>query len=330
VTARAAVRLGLGIAVAGLFGWLVLRQVRLADIATALRSARPGWLALGLASFFAGYACRIERWRLMLRHDNPAISRGYCTAVLMASVAANNLLPLRAGDLIRAFTFNRRLGISATTSLTTLIVERLLDTLVLVVLLGAAVLALQARLASLLGVGGGVFLALGGAILAVLLAPGAFRPLADRVVVLAGRMSPRAGEHLAGLSTKVFGALLHIAQGHVMLRLLLASVAAWLFEGIVFLCTALALPSVAQPVAAWLALPLGTLATILPSTPGFVGTFDYFTVLAMRSAGNGPAPSTAFALLVHAMVWLPATLAGGVAWLWLGRGPTPEEAQAGT
>jgi len=310
-----ALKLGGGFAVGALFLWLVLRKVRLADLGAALAEARPGWLALGLACFLAGYAARAERWRIMLLRDNPALRWRDCGAVLMIAVAANNLLPLRAGDVVRAFSFNRRLGISAATSLTTLVVERLLDTLMLLTLLGAAVLALRANLAQLLGVGGWLLVTLSGAILAVLLAPGVFRPLANWGVARVSAVSDKAGGLLADLTERVFGALGHIAQGRVMARLLLASACAWLLEGMVFLCTALALPSLTHVAAAWLALPLGTLATILPSTPGFVGTFDYFTALAMRSAGNLLAPSTAYALLVHAMVWLPATLTGALCWL---------------
>lgn len=313
----AVARIGGGCAVAGVFLWLVLRKVDLAEIGAALAQARAGWLVAAVACFFTGYAFRVERWRQMLRHDNPRLRWRDCGAVLMISVAANNLLPLRAGDVVRAFTFNRRLGIGAATSLSTLLVERLLDTLMLIALLGAAVLGMKASLTPLSGLGGWLFVMGSAAILALLLAPGAFRPLANWGTALVGRVSARAGAALGGFADKVFGALGHMAQAHVMARLLVLSACAWVLEGLVFLCAAMALPSLARPVAAWLALPLGTLATIIPGTPGFVGTFDYFTTLAMRSAGNALAPATAYALLVHALLWLPATLAGGLAWLTL-------------
>jgi uncharacterized membrane protein YbhN (UPF0104 family) len=69
---------------------------------------------------------------------------------------------------------------------------------------------------------------------------------------------------------------------------------------------------VTGPLAGWLALPVGTLATLIPSTPGYVGTFDYFTVKAMTELGNTTAAATAYALLVHALLWLPPTLVGGL------------------
>ncbi|HSC81948.1 MAG TPA: lysylphosphatidylglycerol synthase domain-containing protein, partial [Chitinolyticbacter sp.] len=74
-------------------------------------------------------------------------------------------------------------------------------------------------------------------------------------------------------------------------------------------------------------LPVGTLATLIPSTPGYVGTFDYFTVRAMTALGNGQVVATAYALLVHALLWLPPTLAGG-AYLLATRTRIPRESMS--
>jgi uncharacterized membrane protein YbhN (UPF0104 family) len=98
----------------------------------------------------------------------------------------------------------------------------------------------------------------------------------------------------------------------MMIRLVIWSLAAWLAEGGVFWFSGLALSSITTPTAGWLALPVGTLATLIPSTPGYVGTFDFFTVKAMSALGNSTPASTAYALLVHVLLWLPPTLIGGV------------------
>lgn len=97
-----------------------------------------------------------------------------------------------------------------------------------------------------------------------------------------------------------------------MPKLVFWSLLVWSAEGCVFWFAALALPSIAAPFAAWLALPVATLATLIPSTPGYVGTFDYFTVHAMTQMSNTMGAATAYALLVHALLWLPPTLAGGL------------------
>ena len=54
----------------------------------------------------------------------------------------------------------------------------------------------------------------------------------------------------------------------------------------------------------------GTLATLLPSTPGYVGTFDYFAMLGLTAFGAARDVATAFALSVHAVLWAPTTIVG--------------------
>jgi glycosyltransferase 2 family protein len=62
--------------------------------------------------------------------------------------------------------------------------------------------------------------------------------------------------------------------------------------------------------AAGLSLGAGTLATLLPSSPGYVGTFDYFAALGLTAYGASLGAATAFALLVHLVLWVPVTVLG--------------------
>ena len=83
-------------------------------------------------------------------------------------------------------------------------------------------------------------------------------------------------------------------------------------RGAVFVAVAHAL---ATPVAAagpWFALATGTLATLLPGSPGHVGTFDWFAMLGLVAYGAPRAAATAHALLVHVVLWLPPTVIGGL------------------
>lgn len=318
---RRTARTILGIAIAIVFLALLLRNIGVANIQAAFTQARPVWIVCAVAAFLVDYACRVSRWRLMLSQANPALRWRHCAGPLMASVAANNVLPLRAGDLLRAFGFNKRLGIAAATSLSTLLVERLLDLLMVIGWLGLALAYFDLDSAQFVRFGGGVLLLLGVVIVFLLLRPGSFRTPALGLARWLMARWPKIGRAAEQQAHAVFAALEHTAQGHIMIRLLGWSALAWLAEGMVFWLTALALPTIAVPLAAWLAMPVGTLATTLPSAPGFVGTFDYFTTQAMVVAGNEPASATAFALLVHALLWLPSSILGGLYMLARPRAP---------
>ena len=301
----------LGLGLAGLFLWLILRQVDSGEMLRILGGARPDWTALAIAAFFCGYACRIERWRLLLCHDNPTLRWRHCAGPLLASVAANNVLPFRLGDLLRLFGFNARLGIGTTTAFASLFQERLLDLLVLLIILGVLPVALGLDISRLMGAGTAVFLAGASLILGLLLRPTAIHPPVKIIVSFVTRWHASLGQQLDRESARVFTLLTQSAQPRLALRLLMWSMLAWLIEGLVFYCCALALPAITQPAAAWLALPLGTLATLLPSSPGYLGTFDYFTAWALSSAGNTATASATYAFFVHAILWGPVTLAGG-------------------
>ena len=312
MTAKRSVRLGIGLSVAILFLWLILRQIRLEDLKRAFDSTELAWIIAALSALTVGYAGRIERWSLMLERDSTSLTWKSCAGPLLASFATNNVLPFRAGDILRSFAFNDVLGVGSGVIIATLFVERLLDLLMVLVLLGAALAFFGMDAMHFAGIGGPVLLAGAAAIVLLLLYPNFFAPAALALGNLASRLSPRIGRKILDEINKSLVTLRHLAKGNTMVKLILWSLFVWLAEGCVFWFAALALPSIATPLAGWLALPVGTLATLIPSAPGYVGTFDYFTLRAMTELGNTTIAATAYTLLVHALIWLPITLVGGL------------------
>lgn len=308
-------RIIIGSGMAVLFIWLALKNINIRELTESARQANISYLFIAVLVFFAGYSCRIERWRLMLINENAKLNWTECAGPLMASVAANNVLPFRAGDILRAVKFNRQLRISATTSIATLFVERLLDLLMIVSFLGVALAYFGMDSSKFIGIGGGALLSAGLIILFLLIFPSFFKPFAGWLSGAMSKALPKFGQKLDVEFTKIFTALEHTSKGSTMIRLIGWSFAAWFFEGLVFWLIALSIPTISYDLAAWLALPVGTLATVIPSTPGYVGTFDYFTGQAMTALGNRAESSIAFAFIVHAVLWLPPTIVGGLYFL---------------
>ena len=305
-------RLSLSIVLAILFLWLIAHQVNPDELKKAFVGTNTSWIIIALTAFFLGYVCRINRWCLMLQCDNAHLRWRHCAGPLLASFAANNVLPFRAGDVLRAFAFNRRLGVSSGIVMATLFVERLLDLLMVLLLLGVALAVFGLDVSNFAGVGSAALVAIAIGILLLLLFPQLFAPLAIASGKLVARLAPKLGEKLLQEINKSLEMLVHLSKGGTMIRLVIWSIAAWLAEGCVFWFAAIALSSITVPTGGWLALPVGTLATLIPSTPGYVGTFDYFTIRAMTALGNNLIVATAYALLVHVLLWFPPTLIGGV------------------
>lgn len=308
-------RLALATLVGGGFLWLLLRGTHWRDLGEAMRGARIEWLLLAGLALTMGYALRIRRWQLLLRAENPGVSLRACAGPLLAGFAANNVLPFRAGDVLRCAAFGPELGVSTGGATATLVLERMLDALMLVAALGVALY--------LFGVDGHRFFAIGAwgllgaalALAAVLLFPQLVTPIIRGMTRWLSRLSPGFGERLSTEVERGIRVLEASGGGLGGMSLLGWSASAWLAEGVVFYAVARALPELTAPTAAWLALPVATLSTLLPGTPGYVGTFDFFAAEAMQVGSNTAIASVAFALLVHLILWLPVTLAGG-AWLW--------------
>lgn len=325
-----AVKLGASLVVSAFFVWLIARSIPLDSLGAALSQARPDWIAFAVLLFVADYACRIHRWRAMLLPHSPGLSWSRCSVPFMASIAANNVLPFRAGDALRAFGFSRWLGVPNAALLATLLVERLMDLLVLLAALGLALTLLEADNATLdllVGSSSGLLIALAALIVAVLVYPQGFEPLARAAVRLVEWRAPGLAAKLRREMDRVFSTLRQLSRGTTVVTLLIWSVAAWALEAGVFYAVARGIPEVGNAAAAWLAMPVGTLSTLLPSTPGYVGTFHFFVARTVELLGNTAVAATAFAVLVHLVLWLSATLWGGcsfVFWMLVRSSSTPE------
>ena len=318
---RKALRLVAGFALSGVFLWLILRNVPMGVIVDSLRDIRPGWMTLAVVCFVAGYLCRIWRWRLMLVSENPTISLGRCSVAFMTSIAANNLLPFRAGDVLRGFVFPSWLGTRTASVLASLVAERLMDLFMLLLFLGAALFWFRTDTAAVECVmeSGGVLLLLGAVVVGLLLVkPQAFEAPLQLVISMLGRWRNEFATKLSVETRRLFEILRELTRGRRGSHILFWSFLGWALEACVFYAVARAVPALVEPMAAWLAMPIGTLSTLLPSSPGYVGTFHYFVMSAAEALGNTEAAAAAFAVLIHLTLWVTAIFWGAVsALIWV-------------
>ncbi|HEX8968351.1 MAG TPA: lysylphosphatidylglycerol synthase transmembrane domain-containing protein [Chloroflexota bacterium] len=262
--------------------------------------------AIGL--YFLGVWLRSARWGLLLPEhhlDTPTLFQA-----LVVGFTINNLLPLRMGEVARAYLLSRWRRVPYGATIASLVVERVLDGLSLAVLLLAALSLLPAP-GYLLAAG--VVAAAGFLAGAALLAVAAWR--ASAVIALAAFVSrplPRqARELVVGLTTSFARSLALVHAPGRLGRLLGLSLLAWCSElGLFFVL----LVSFGLPASYPLALLVGSaanFATLIPSSPGYVGTFDGVLVNVLRdTAGVAAGQALAYDLVVHAALFLPVVLVG--------------------
>jgi glycosyltransferase 2 family protein len=113
-----------------------LRNADLGRVWASVRAARADFLLLAVLMTCATFVIRAERWQYLLS----PLGRTRFSTVFRATVvgfAASALLPARAGEVIRPYMLARREGLSATAAFATIIVERILDLVAVLLLMGA-------------------------------------------------------------------------------------------------------------------------------------------------------------------------------------------------
>lgn len=313
---RHIVKLSVGVIAALVFSWLAFRHLEWQNGWHALAQTDPFWLLFGLCLLATGYAMRIVRWWLMLRFMAPGLRLTACPGPFLSSIALNNVLPFRAGDVMRTLGFRRQIGLPGTQVLGTIVLERFFDltVLLLVFLLGLVSVTVEHRPGILVKAAywlTGGFL---GAMMLLFCTPLRLERFARR---LAEKAAARKFE-LAGLigtgAAQFFSSLSLARSPRLTVQLLMLSFGAWFMEGAMFASVAQALGISHTSAGPWFALATGNLGTLIPSTPGYVGTFDYFTMVGLAAYQVPSQAAALFALVVHLMLWLPLTLIG---LLWL-------------
>jgi uncharacterized protein (TIRG00374 family) len=308
------VRLLVGFAISLGLVALLLRAVNVQALKAALSHVQPLAIVPALALYAIAAWLRSVRWRLMLPPGSAPT--GICLRALLVGFTVNNLLPARLGEAARAFLLKRWANVPVGVTVASVVVERILDGLALAALLLVAIAWLPAAPSYLLVVG----LAAGGgfALGAVLLAAIAWRPsVVLAALQLLTRPCPRRVRDLAERIALGFVDGLALVRGGRLLGLLgLLSVGAWLCETGLFYVVMLGFAIPASPGLAILGGSAANFATLVPSSPGYVGTFDGVLVKVLMDA-LGPLGQAvayeevlAYALVVRTLLFLPVTAAG--------------------
>lgn len=305
MSARAIGRAVLGTAVSVAAIALVLSSVDLGRTLDVLASASPAWVLVAAALIGLDIAIRGLRWQRLLAPIRLVPYRSV-SSYLLVGYLANNVLPARLGELVRSHYLGDREGLSRTTTLGTVVVERIVDTTIVVTIAAFAILVLNVR---------GVVtnaVVIGAAVVALLVVALAIGVAAHRLPGGASAMRfigrwPR----VALAVERLRNGLAVAGRPRTLVEVLGLSALAWA-------ATLLAFAAAGQSVG--LELRIGeaaliasgvALASAIPAGPGYLGTFEYAAVRIAVALGKPAETAFALALLVHVTV-IVITSAGGL------------------
>ncbi len=300
---------GVGLGITFLFLWLALKDVAWAEMRDAFARADYRWVAPAALLVAADYWFRALRWRHLIPERTIPAKRLF--PILIVGFAANNVIPARVGELWRIWGLSRHEGVNKSVGLATLVVERVFDGLTLVFLL-----ALFSALVPSNGQADAIkygFAALFGGVLAGLLLLVGFGEHVERLVSRAARPLPAQWQARLLAVLRRFTEGLHVfQQPRRLVGVVGYSLAAWLSEAVVYYLLmhafGVALPARRMVGGAILVLTLINLGILLPSAPGYVGTYEYFGRLALVEVLGVPVGQAVSVVIVaHAVQYVLVT-----------------------
>jgi glycosyltransferase 2 family protein len=307
----------LGLGIGGLLFFVAFRDLSWAALSHSVANVNGWWLGVGLAAMVAAHLLRAVRWQQLLTAAGAPVSVLHCFYALMAGYLVNYAVP-RLGEVTRCTLINRADRVPIAAGVGTVVTERVLDVLVLLMLLGVlavveaqaaaqllggAVTAWQALSVGQLAVAAGVAILLGG------LAWGAWRWGWPRI-----RHHP-AVTRIEAFLGQLWESILSVRRIERPWLFVVSTLGIWICYALNTWLVLRALPefgSVSLYVGAFL-MAVGAIGMSLP-VPGGIGSYHALIVLGVVIQGFSREGGQEAALLLHTTGLIVNVALGALGW----------------
>jgi hypothetical protein len=299
----------LGLIISIVFLVLALQGLNWNEFGTALREANYWWLVPSVMVYFGAVLVRTWRWHYMLGHIK-RIPTLRLFPIVVIGYMGNNVYPARAGEVLRSYVLRRKEGVSMSSSLTTVILERLFDGLVMLLFV-----MLTLPFAPLPPVYRNVVIGFSGLfILALVLFfflaanPAWLNRLYMRLVDRWLPVSWQPG--VRNVFDRAMVGLQSLRSPRDTALIFGSSALIWLTETAKYWFVLHAFPFEVPFSVLMLMTAVVNLFTTIPSTPGYVGTFDAPGIGILTQFGVPHALAASYTVVLHIALWLPITVLG--------------------
>jgi uncharacterized protein (TIRG00374 family) len=264
-----------GIAISGFCLYLVFRGLALKDIGQALHQADFRWIGIASIVYGLGFVTRTLRWQGLMQSIRKIPASDLLNPMVLGFFA-NNILPFRMGELVRAHVTGKKFGISRTASLATIILERLFDTISFLTIFLIVTLVLPFPSAVKYAAG---LMAMGCAVLCISLFLATTHQQKALGQITHLPLPQTWKDRMSYLLTNFTHGVSGLTRPSFIIKAVCFSMAVWTIEGTTLYCIAHAFPiHLTYPQAYFVLFFLG-LSVTLPQAPGYIG--------AMEAAGVG-------------------------------------------
>lgn len=298
-----------------IFAWF-LSHANLAEVWVRVRQARVDLLVASFGAVVLTYVIRAWRWQYLLSPIGPTRFRtAFRTTVI--GFAALGVLPARAGDVLRPYLLARQEGLNFSSTMATILLERVLDLVAVLVLLAVYVWWLADRStipAALLGpieMSSMAAAALAVALMALMWVLATHPDRIGRLVLRAGRVVPHTlAERLAGLARTFSSGFAVAREPRALTAAMIWSFPLWLaIAAEVWLVTVAF--GIRMPFSGTFLVQALLVVGVAAPTPGGVGTYhEAYRIGVTTFFGAAEDAAVAAAIVTHAISYVPVVLTG--------------------
>ena len=309
------VKFWLGIAVSVFFMLLLFRKIDFNQLWSALARVDYRYILLAVVCTFISYFLRAVRWHyLLIPEKRIPLSSLYPATII--GYMANNLLPARLGEFVRAFVLAQREGLQTPAVFASLVIDRLFDGFTVMLILLVTIFTLRlphgtTEAETVLRTGGVITFILYVAVVAFLflLKRQTMRTL-EWMRILLKPFPQKLSERIIPLLGSFIGGIRMSSKGGHLAAVLASSLAVWLFC-IIPVDLVLQGFDIHLPItASMFILVLLVFAVMVPASPGYIGTYHYACFKGLSAFGIEESISVSIALVIHGTAFFPVIVAG--------------------
>ena len=307
-------RLLLGIGISAFFLYFVAQQVNnWPEIGRSLSTANYWYVLPALGVYFFGVWLRAIRWRYLLQPIKTiGVTRLF--RVVVIGYMANDVLPARLGEAVRAYILGEREDLSKSATLATILVERLFDGIIMLLFMALVglIFPFDEGLQQIFRITGAIFVA---ALVGFIIVACSKR-LALRLLRLLLRPLPVGiRERIADFADRFLDGLDVLRSPALVFATLALTAGAWLAEATMYFLISLGFGLPLGFPAYLLTTAVANLGTMVPSAPGYIGTFEALATRSLALFGADPNVALSYVIVLHVALLVPVTLLGFV-YLW--------------
>lgn len=300
----------IGLVISAFFLWVAFNDLSPAAVLDHIQQANPALLALAAVWYFAAVTVISLRWRFLLLSTRAIPLRDLFQLVCIGYMG-NNVYPLRAGEALRIVLLGRNHHVPIPRATTIVLTERIFDGLVMltfiIVALGVFGVSSSETVRTVATFSAPLFL---GA-LAVFFVLAARPEILRRLIRLVSGLLPgRLRDLVERLGEEVIAGLVGLRTPAHLAGIIVCSYGSWMLEASTYWIVARAFNLPVDYPTMLLVVGVVNLAGLIPASPGQFGVYEFFVIAVLTSVGILETTATAYALVVHLVIWLPVTLVG--------------------